>query len=223
MKKKDKTAAELEPLPGGSMEWTAAIDAAAKSLVEPPKHIPFFTGILLDIAEKAFQKELRAGRLLSWSGDLGLATGALEKYIEKGARKILEPRLIYLLRMQVSYAASCPFAIDVNSSKYTDYAITEAELSALQGKTALESVETFSGQEKVALTYAVGMTRTPIRMSANILSDMRRLFSPKQVVAVAALAAKVNFWARFLEAMRIKPAGYSDDPLLRVGEFGTLN
>jgi hypothetical protein len=66
--------------------------------------------------------------VLTWSSDLGGASGALELYIEKGAGKILDPRM----------------------------------------------------------------------------------------------AAKVNYWARFIEAMRIKPAGYTDDPLLDLADFGTF-
>jgi len=36
------------------------------------------------------------------------------------------------------------------------------------------------------------------------------------------LVAKVNYWARLIEAWRIKPAGYSTDPVLELENFGTF-
>lgn len=220
--KERMTANEFEPLPGGGSEWTAEIDAQSKSLVSPPPKIPAFSKFLLGFAEKEFEGELIPGRVLTWSTDLGIASGALEMYIEKGAAKILDPRMVYLLRMQVSYAASCPFAIDVNSAKYKDFSITEEEIKAMQGTGNINTVSSFSEKEKAALHYALAMTYTPVRFTSKILTDVRRLFSHEEIVAIAALCAKVNYWARFIEALRIKPAGYSDDPLLMLEEYETF-
>jgi alkylhydroperoxidase family enzyme len=215
------TANEFEPLPGGGAQWTADIDAQAKSFISPPPKIPAFSRFLLGFAEREFDKELLPGRVLTWSTNMGVASGALELYIEKGAAKDLEPRMVYILRMQVSYAASCPFAIDVNSWMYKDHGITGEEISAMQGAIPIDDVSTFTDREKAALQYAVAMTQTPLRFDEKLLSDVRRLFSHEEIVAIAALAAKVNYWARFIEAMRIKPAGYTDDPLLRLEDFET--
>lgn len=218
-----QTANELEPLPGGGTVWTEEIDAQAKGIISPPEKIPAFSRFLLGFAEREFNKELLPGRVLTWSTDLGVASGALELYIEKGAGKILEPRMVYLLRMQVSFAASCGFAIDVNSADYKKHSITEAEILAMQGQMDSATVGSFSEKERVALSYAVAMTTTPPAFSSALLSDVRRLFSHEEIVAIAALSAKVNYWARFIEALRIKPAGYTDDPLLRLEDFATFD
>jgi alkylhydroperoxidase family enzyme len=215
------TANEFEPLPGGGAQWTADIDAQLKSFISPPPKIPAFSRFLLGFAEREFDKELLPGRVLTWSTNLGIASGALELYIEKGAAKDLEPRMVYLLRMQVSYAASCPFAIDVNSWMYRDHGINEEEIKAMQGTVPIGDVSSFTDREKAALRYAVAMSGTPLRFDEKLLSDVRRLFSHEEIVAIAALAAKVNYWARFIEAMRIKPAGYTDEPLLRLEDFET--
>jgi alkylhydroperoxidase family enzyme len=216
------TANELEPLPGGGTVWTEEIDAQAKGLISPPAKIPAFTKFLLGFAERKFKKELPPGRVLTWSTDLGVGSGALELYIEKGAGKILEPRMVYLLRMQVSFAASCPFAIDVNSADYKKYSITEAEIRAMQGQNDIAAVDSFSERERVALHYALAMTMTPPSFSSALLSDVRRLFSHEEIVAIAALSAKVNYWARFIEALRIKSIGYTNDPVLRLEDFTTF-
>ncbi len=220
--KPHKTANEYEPIPGGGTDWTADIDTQARSFISPPSEIPAFSGFLLCFAEKEFGVELLPGRILTWSEDLGIASGALELYIEKGVAKILDPRLVTLLRMQVSYTVSCPFAIDVNSAKYKENLINEDELRAMQGITPIESVSSFTQEEKAALKYAVAITQTPVSFDTNLLSDIRSLFSHEEIVAIAALSAKVNYWARFIEALRIKPAGYTDDPLLLLEEFRTL-
>ncbi len=217
-----QSAAEVDPIPGGGTDWTAAVDRSRKSLVSPPEKIPWITGMMLNSAERKFGKELMPGRVLTWSTDLGIASGFLEKYVEKGAGDVLDPRLVYLLRMQVSYYVSCPFAIDVNSWKYRDYGITLEEIEALQGKRSIRGVESFSDRECAALEYAVSLSKTPVCFDGQLLEDMRRLFSPEEVVAVAALAAKVNYWARFIEAMRIKPAGYSNDPVLDIEKYSTF-
>lgn len=216
-----QTANEREPLPEGETFWSEEVDTQAKSFISPPAKIPGFTKLLLGYAEKEFKKELLPGRVLTWSTDLGVGSGALELYIEKGAGKILEPRMVYLLRMQVSFAASCPFAIDVNSHEYKKHSITESEIMAMQGRIPEATVDSFSEKERVALRYAVAMTKTPPSFSGELLSDVRRLFTHEEIVAMAALSAKVNYWARFIEAMRIKPAGYTDDPVLHLEDFST--
>lgn len=216
-----RSAQDFEPLPGGGTAWTEEVDLATGSLIRAPEKIPWFSRMLLNSAEKEFEKELLPGRILTWSTDLGVASGSLELYIEKGAAKILDPRLVYLIRMQVSYYVSCPFAIDVNAWKYKDYEITEEEIHAMQGKADVSSVSSFSEREMVALSYAIAMSKTPVAFEGQLLEDVRRVFSREEIVAVGALAAKVNYWARLIEAWRIKPAGYTDDPVLELDTYRT--
>ncbi|MBN1524946.1 MAG: hypothetical protein JW904_10705 [Spirochaetales bacterium] len=218
-----KPAAETVPLPGDEKTWSKEVDEFMPALVNPPEDISCFSKYLLDHAEKEFGKELLPGRILAWSQDLGIASGCLEMYIEEGAKKILDSRLIYLLRMQVSYFVSCPFAIDVNSWEYKKYQITGEELQALQGKKNIADIGTFSEREVTALEYALAMSRTPVSFNGKLLDDIRRLFSQEEIVAIAALSAKVNYWARLIESWRIKPVGYTDDPLLEVDSYNTYN
>jgi hypothetical protein len=192
-----------------------------KSLINPPEKIPLFSRFLLWRAEREFEKELLPGRILTWSTDMGVGSGFLEMFIERGAARILPGRLIYLLRMQVSYYVGCAFAIDVNSYKYKDYQITEEELQALQGKKGLDEASTFSEKERVALQYAIALSQTPVRFAGKLLDDLRRLFTEKEIVAVSTLAAKVNYWARLIEAWRVKPVGYTNDPLLEIDKYNS--
>ena len=44
-----------------------------------------------------------------------------------------DERLLKLVRMQVSFMASCPFCIDMNSFEYGKLGIDDREIEALQG------------------------------------------------------------------------------------------
>lgn len=217
-----QSAQDFEPLPDGGTAWTDDVDLAMRSLIKPPAKIPWFSRILLNKAEKEFGKELLPGRVLTWSTDLGVASGFLEAYVEKGVAKILDPRLVYLIRMQVSYYVSSPFIIEVNSWKYKDYKITEEEIQAMQGKIDIRTVGSFTERETTALRYAIALSKTPVVFDGQLLEDVRRVFSHQEIVAVATLAAKVNYWARLVEAWRIKPAGYTDDPVLELNSYRTF-
>lgn len=41
-------------------------------------------------------------------------------------------------------------------------------------------------------------------------------------VTLASLSVKINYWARLIEALRIKPAGYTDDPILLLEEYSSF-
>jgi hypothetical protein len=220
--KKFVPARDAAPLFGGEKTWNAQVDKNMKSLINPPEKIPLFSRFLLRKAEKEFEKELLPGRILTWSTDMGVGSGCLEMFVEKGAAKILPVRMIYLLRMQVSHNVGCAFAMDVNSYKYRDYQITAEEIAAIQGKKALQDVTTFSEREVVALQYAIALSRTPVRFDGKLLDDLRRLFSEREIVAVSILAAKVNYWARLIEAWRVKPAGYTSDPILEIDKYNAF-
>ncbi|MCK5671888.1 MAG: hypothetical protein KAH95_00850, partial [Spirochaetales bacterium] len=84
------------------------------------------------------------------------------------------------------------------------------------------SIASFSEQEKAALIYAQELSKTPIMLNQQVLDNLRANFSEKEIVVIAALSAKVNYWARLIEALRIKPAGYTDDPILKLDEYSSF-
>ena len=204
-----------------SMEWTKEVDRTMKSLVDPPEKIPFYLRLFIRKAEKNFQKELIPSRVLAWSPKIGMGSGYLELYIEQGAAKILDKRLITIIRMYVSYMVPCAFAVDVNSKDYKDFNITGEEIKGLQGLKEIDTIKSFSEKEKTALQYSFALTKTPVSFNGKLLEDLRRLFTKDEIVAISSLAAKVNYWARLIEAWRIKPAGYTDDPILRLEHHNT--
>ncbi|MCK5674317.1 MAG: hypothetical protein KAH95_13130, partial [Spirochaetales bacterium] len=138
------------------------------------------------------------------------------------AADYLDRRLIKLLRIKISYMIPSPFAVDINSQNYEDFTITEKEIRALQGTVDINAIGSFSEQEKAALIYAQELSKTPIIFDQIVLDNLRHYFSEKEIVVIAALSAKVNYWARLIEALRIKPAGYTDDPILNLDQYSSF-
>jgi hypothetical protein len=54
----------------------------------------------------------------------------------------LDERMLKIVRIQASFSAACAFCIDMNSFQYEETHITKVELKALQGRKALEEVQT---------------------------------------------------------------------------------
>ncbi|RLD67109.1 MAG: carboxymuconolactone decarboxylase family protein [Bacteroidetes bacterium] len=194
-----------------------------KSLVNPPKKTSFFLRRMIKIADKKAEKEMLTGRVLSWSSKIAISSGLLELYVEEGAATCLDERMIKILRIKISYTIPSPFALDINSWNYENFNITEEEIKGLQDINKIDSITSFSEKEKTALKYAHELSKTPISLNQKLLNDLRRLFSEKEIVTIAALTAKVNYWARLIEALRIKPAGYTDDPILQIDNYNTFN
>lgn len=193
-----------------------------ESLVNPPSKIPWYLKGFIKIADKKAKKKMLMGRILTWSPKISISSALLEVYVEKGASLCLETRMLTLIRIIISYTVPSPFAIDINSYKYKKYNITDEEVEGLRGIRDIESIMSFTEKEKVALQYASALSKTPIVLTQKQLDDLRRLFSEKEIVAIAALSAKVNYWARLFEALRIKPAGFIDDPILHLKDYNTL-
>ena len=206
-----------ESPPGGKYD-----ENTMKSLVKPPKKTSLFMKIMIKIADKKAKKKMMTGRVISWLPKMAFSSGLLELDVENSAASCLDSRLIKLLRMEVSYTVPSPFAIDINSQDYQKFHITQEELEGLQSKKSIESVSSFSKQEKVALRYGHQLSIDPIQLSQKNLDDLRALFTEKQIVAIASLTAKVNYWTRLIEGLRIKSAKFTDDPNLRIEEYNTL-
>jgi len=198
-------------------------ESTMESLIEPPEKIPFLLRPALSIADKKAKKDVLPGRVLAWSSKIAISSGLLELYVEEDAADCLDSRLIKLLRIRISYMIPSPFAVDINSQNYENFNISEEEIKFLQGLVEIENIKSFSKKEKTALKYAEALSETPIVLKQTLLNDLRNQFSEKEIVTLASLSAKVNYWARLIEALRIKPAGYTDDPMLRLEEYSSFS
>ena len=68
----------------------------------------------------------------------------------------------------------------------------------------------FTEVEKLVLDLAVAMTRTPADVSAELFDDLRRHFSPPQLVELTTAIAQENFRARFNRPFDVGAVGFSE-------------
>ena len=85
-------------------------------------------------------------RLLAWSPKTAIGSGILESLVVHKDQTLSE-RMLKLVRMQTSFFVSCPFCIDMNSLDYQELNITDDEIIALQGKSSMNGVDSFTERE----------------------------------------------------------------------------
>jgi alkylhydroperoxidase family enzyme len=112
--------------------------------------------------------------------------------------------------MQASFAAACPFCIDMNSFQFETFDISQEELRVLQGREPVEPVRTFTKREWLAIRYAQLVSATPLQFPPDFIEELKQHFNEREIVILASTAAQVNYWARLIQALGVPPAGFSD-------------
>jgi len=161
-------------------------------------------------------------RLLAWSPKTAIGSGILESLVVHKDQTLSE-RMLKLVRMQTSFFVSCPFCIDMNSLDYQELNITDDEIIALQGKSSMNGVDSFTEREIVAMEYVKLISQTPLSFSHDFIEKLKGLFTEREIVVLAATVAQVNYWARLIQALGIPPAGFSSEcSILEVEQYQTL-
>lgn len=179
------------------------------AFIEPPNKIPFYLMIGIWISKKITGKDMLPARILAWYPKAAIGSGALEALVAHKDRK-LDERILKIVRIQASFAAACPFCIDMNSYRYEEDKISADELMVLQGRKALDEVLTFSKRERLALQYAKLVSQTPLQFPLSFVEELKRQFDEREIVILASTAAQVNYWARLIQALGVPPAGFSN-------------
>ncbi|MCX5821415.1 MAG: carboxymuconolactone decarboxylase family protein [Deltaproteobacteria bacterium] len=179
------------------------------AFIAPPTRIPLFLKAGIWISEKITGKPMLPARLLAWYPKAALGSAMLEGLVAHHDGKI-DKRMLKLVRLSASFAAACPFCIDMNSTVYRETGITDAEFLALQNQAEIDNVSTFSAREKLAVHYARLISATPLQFSPEFMAGITANFTEREMVVLASTAAQVNYWARLIQALGIPPAGFSD-------------
>jgi len=180
-----------------------------EAFIQPPVKIPFYLRIGIWISKKVTGRELLPARILAWYPRVAIGSGALEALVAHHDGKLNE-RMLKIVRIQASFATACTFCIDMNSFQYEETHITKDELSVLQGRKAMEDVDTFSERERMAIQYAKLVSQTPLLFPRSFIEVLKQHFNEREIVILASTAAQVNYWARLIQALGIPPAGFSN-------------
>jgi alkylhydroperoxidase family enzyme len=179
------------------------------AFIAPPKRIPLWLRIGLWFTRRVTGKELLPPRLLAWYPKAAFSSGVMEALVAHSDRN-LSARLLKLVRMQASFSAACPFCIDMNSQRFSEYHISAQELAAIQGLVSAEVVATFSDRERLALRYTRQISATPLSFSEELMQAIQKTFTEREIVILATTAAQVNYWARLIQALGAPPAGFME-------------
>jgi len=180
-----------------------------QAFIKPPSTIPFYLRIGIWFAKKVTGRDLLPARILAWYPRAAIGSGALEALVAHRDEK-LDERILKIVRIQASSAASCNFCIDMNSYQYDRTGITHDELMVLQGHNNLNDVSSFSKRERLALQYAILVSQTPLKFTIDFIEELKEHFNEREIVILASTAAQVNYWARLIQALGIPPAGFMD-------------
>ena len=179
------------------------------AFIDPPVRTPIFLKLGIWISEKITGKRMLPARILAWYPKAAIGSGILEALVAHHDGK-LDERMLKLVRMGASFAAACPFCVDMNSYDYQAVGITEDEVLVLRGKLEPDSVPTLSAREKLAVQYSRLVSQTPLKFYPDFIEQVKASFSEREMVILASTAAQVNYWARLIQALGIPPAGFSE-------------
>jgi alkylhydroperoxidase family enzyme len=179
------------------------------AFIDPPARTPLWLKFGIWISEKITGKRMLPARILAWYPKAAIGSGILESLVAYHDGK-LDERILKLVRMAASFAAACPFCIDMNSYDYQAVGISDDEMLVLRGKLDPDSVPSFSLHEKLAIQYARLVSQTPLKFYPDFIEQLKSNFSEREIVILASTAAQVNYWARLIQALGIPPAGFSD-------------
>jgi len=178
--------------------------------IAPPKKMPFYIKIGLYFAKRATGKDLLPPRLLAWYPKAAISSGVMEALVAHGhSKNELSPKILQLIRVQVSILTGCPFCIDMNAVGYKNNGITEEEMQGLQGTLDLSLIDSLTEREKLAVLYTKAITQTPVEISEVFIDRIKNVFSEREIMIIVTTAAQVNYWARLIRALGIPPAGFS--------------
>jgi AhpD family alkylhydroperoxidase len=176
-----------------------------QAFIDPPRRTPLILKLGIWISERITGRVMLPARILAWYPKAAFGSGVLESLVahEEGG---MDRRMLKLIRMAASYAAACPFCVDMNSHEYRDVGITDEEAESLRGE--FEKVASFSMREKLAITYARTISQTPLKFHPDLVERVKSEFNEREFVILVSTAAQVNYWARLIQGLGIPPAGF---------------
>jgi alkylhydroperoxidase family enzyme len=179
------------------------------AFIDPPKKFNFLLRLGIWVSERVTGRKMLPARILAWYPKVALGSGALESLVAHHDGK-LDERILKLVRMAASFAAACPFCIDMNSYEHEALSINADEVLALRGQLELANVTTISKRERLAIEYARLVSQTPLKFHPDFIEQIKANFDEREMVILASTAAQVNYWARLIQALGIPPAGFSE-------------
>ena len=176
-----------------------------QAFIDPPRHIPLVLRLGIWISERITGRTMLPPRILAWYPKAAVGSGVMEALVAHEDGRMTR-RMLKLIRMAASYAAACPFCVDMNSYEYRNMGITDEEAESLRGD--FEAIASFSEREILAIAYARAISQTPLKFHPDLMERVKSTFNEREFVILVSTAAQVNYWARLIQGLGIPPAGF---------------
>lgn len=178
-----------------------------KAYIEPPKKLPLFIRLGAWISKKVVKKDVMIPKLLAWYPKTAISSGIMESLVAHDDKEI-NKRILKIIRVQVSVMIACPFCIDMNAFEFDKAGLTIDEVNAIRNGDY--KFHSFSEQEQLVMQYVNIVTKTPVIIPEEIVTDLHKHFSERGIVIIASTIAQVNYWARLIRSLGIPVAGFGD-------------
>ena len=178
-----------------------------QAFIKQPERIPFILRLGIWFSEKVTGRTMLPARILAWYPKAAIGSGVMESLVAHEDGQMTR-RMLKLIRMAASYAAACPFCVDMNSYEHREVGITDEEAESLRGD--FEKVGSFSEKERLAIAYTRLISQTPLKFHPDLVERVRSVFTEREFVILASTAAQVNYWARLIQALGIPPAEFGE-------------
>lgn len=178
-----------------------------KAYIEPPKKLPLFIRLGAWISKKVVKKDVMIPKLLAWCPKTAISSGIMESLVAHDDKEI-NKRILKIIRVQVSVMIACPFCIDMNAFEFDKAGLTIDEVNAIRNGDY--KYHSFSEKEQLVMEYVNLVTKTPVIIPEETVTNLHKNFSERGIVIIASTIAQVNYWARLIRSLGIPVAGFGD-------------
>jgi alkylhydroperoxidase family enzyme len=175
--------------------------------IDPPVSPGLLTRLAWTMARRQMGGTLgEPVRLMAHSPLLMHGYGGFEMAFQRAKRA--PKRLLLLAELKASALCGCEWCMDYGSFlAHREAGITDEQLRELP---RFRESDAFSGEEKLVLEYAEGISRTPVEVPEELFERLRHRFDEAEIVELTWAAAIENMRARFNWALGIESQGYTE-------------
>lgn len=137
---------------------------------------------------------------------LGLGVGRAMLALSHESAKLMDPKLLELVKIRASQLNGCAYCIDMHTKDARLAGETEQRLYALS---AWEETPFFTARERAALAYTEAVTRVgETRVPDDLYARVSKLFDEDEMVALTFAIVVINAWNRLATSFRVPPGSY---------------
>jgi alkylhydroperoxidase family enzyme len=150
---------------------------------------------------KAVPKTFQVSALSPWVlGGMTLFRLCFERF------RLVDAKLMALAELEAALLIGCPFCVDIISAISKAKGVTDEQRRDLA---RYQDSDAFSPLEKLVIEYAARVSTTPVEVEDSLYEELKRHFSPPQLVELTAAIAWANYRARFNHALGMESEGFA--------------